>query len=302
MKILTKLPPGLSTWLLCAVVLFRAVLYFLTATIYGLFILSAALYGLVAWKTSVRPFSASELLLWVSDIPAEYQVAVFSSLLTVVGFLVAFHAATMNWKQQMRAQLIVNAAGEIEEFFAEASRLTVKARLYAESLLKTVDKITNQGDTDHAMFSVLYALEQTPQFLDTRSRLSLLSVEVHRILGKNSSLLSTIPGVISRLEKANQAFMQVTQEMWIHFPYIRPDDHDILNQFLRQVDIEKCRAFIACCNDNYGYMNGITGWVRGQLLEPIVGFNLSSILLMFSVRRQIRQFVETLQRNHKNGR
>jgi len=189
-----KLSPSILTKLLLVYVVVGVIWKFLTETAWGILVVSVFMYFLIPHITSIVPLTPMQLIVWTSDLPAEYKISVFSSLLTVVGFIIAFHTATINWKQQMSAQLKAAVAGDIEEFFNEVSRLTRNTKLYAELLIEAVDQIQQDGVDNETVFAIKYILSKTPEFIASRERLSFLSVEVYRILGKNSVALSSIWG------------------------------------------------------------------------------------------------------------
>jgi hypothetical protein len=240
---------------------------------------------------SVKPYSINELLIWTTTLSSEYKVALLSSLLTISGFLIAFQTASTNWKQQMKAQLNSLVANEIEQFYSEVSNLVSSAEIYAESIIDAVSKIQNGIPDQEAIFKIKRIIERTSSFLATRIRLSELSIEVHRILGKNYSLLSTAWGATKSLEQANKAFAEIAQKMWVRPPYLQPEDPDIIDLFLSQVNVAEYNVFIDCCSNNCNFINGATGGIRGQLLSQIVGFNFATYVGLLTDRSKFKEAI-----------
>ena len=170
LALLKRLPPALSAWLFYYGLPVLLTLRFLLGTITGAFILSLLLYWAM-WSVGVpRPLTFAQLLLWVDELPKESKTAVVTSFLTVVGFLVAFHTATVNWKAAALAKMKADVAGEIELFFNEAARLTIDAQIYVRSLVEAVNLIEAQGATTEAAFNVQRTLEKNPRLsCNTRS-------------------------------------------------------------------------------------------------------------------------------------
>ncbi len=299
MQLFRKYPPTISVKIFYASIIVASIWRFFIATIWGIFTLSVVLYSVIWFFGDSKPLTAPQLLLWILVLPSEYKIAILSSVLTVLGFLIAFHIAMMSSKQQMHTQLKAYVAGEIEEFFNEVSGLITKARLYAESVVEAVNKIQNQQATPETAFNVSYVLDQTPHFLATRDRLSALSIQVYRILGKNSSILATSWGVTKSLRDAIEAFTEIAETMWIRVPYIHPEEKNPLGVFLAQVNVSEYLRFIDCCKRNSDFINGTTGAIRGQLLAPVVGFNLSALVMLISERTQFRQFIDAYYRSRK---
>ncbi len=87
---------------------------FLVGSLYGILILLIILYFALPYFTDIQPYSFDELLLFVMNLDPQYKVAILTSLITVVGFLIAFQTATTTWKQQMHTNLSLQAANDID--------------------------------------------------------------------------------------------------------------------------------------------------------------------------------------------
>ena len=302
LTLLRSIPPTITARLFyyCTpvVLIFR----FLIGTVWGVFLLSISLYS-ISWLVSEsQPLTLSQLLLWIDELPVDSKTAVITSLLTVIGFLVAFHSATLNWKAQALVQLKTHVAGEIEQFFTEALRHTSDAEIYVRSLIEATNSVKNKGPTSDAIFKIQRSLELMPKFLETRDRLAAMSVEIHGITGRHFSLLSTLWGATKTLEDSTAAFSEITQKMWVRLPILQNGLPDPVDEYLRQVDVSECSSFIACCEKNYGFISGATGGIRGLLLAPLVGFNLSSVVSLFGKRSVFVESLAVLRevKPHKN--
>ena len=293
LSLLRRLPPKLSADIFYYVLPVVLLLRFLVGTILGVFFLSAILYWAMWTMEEPKPFTLSQLVLWIDGIPSESKTAIVTSVLTVFGFLIAFHTATVNWKAEAVALLKAKVADEIEAFFTEASRLITDAEIYAKSLVEAVNFFHSQGATTEAIFKIQRTAEKTSAFLTTRDRLSAMSVEVHSIAGRHYSVLSTVWGATKALEDCAAVFAQITQLMWIRVPNVHADLPNPIAQFLSQVNVAECVSFVDYCRGNRGFISGATGGVRGALLAPLVGFNLAS-LISFSGKRSM--FIEALSK------
>jgi len=171
------LPPTIAVPLFYAFTTIAVVLYFLFGTIFGVFLVSLFAYWAVDYFGFVTPLSFGELLLWLGAQPESYKVAFISAALTVVGFVIAFHTATVNWRNQLKAELKAHSAGEIEEFFAVVTRLISDASIYVQTLVDTVDKLQKGLPPQEAEFAVSWAVKESPKFIATRNQLSQAQIE-----------------------------------------------------------------------------------------------------------------------------
>lgn len=298
-NLLKRLPPAVTLRLFFWVLPIFIFARFLVGTVFGVFLLSVALYYFNLFFGDTKPLTFGQLLLWIDSLPTESKTGVLTTLLTVAGFLVAFHTATINWKAEALAHLKASVAGEIDVFFNEVSRLTVDAQIYVQSLIDTVNKIQNQ-DAD-STFRVWRTQEKSAAFLETRERLAAMSVEVHRLTGSNHLILSTSWGVSNALEDCATAFTEITEKMWVRVPNILAGNLDPISEFIRQVNVAECSSFIECCERNYGFINGTTGAIRGSLLSPLVGFNFSSLMSIKGKRSLFTEAMAKIQGQPKDG-
>jgi hypothetical protein len=215
-----KLPPSISVPAFYGLITMALFFRFIFASTYGALLLVLGLYAYAVTYTSINPLTPSELVSWIAVLSSEYKVALLSSLVTIVGFVVAFHTATINWRNQMRAQLKAQAAGEIESFFAVASGNITTASLHVESLIETVNKIQKGASIYDASFSVAYQQGKAREFMAARDTLSQASVEVHRLIGRNYNLLSTGWGLPASVKLAAEALSKVTKKCGYTFQWL----------------------------------------------------------------------------------
>ncbi|WP_281982864.1 hypothetical protein [Azonexus hydrophilus] len=301
LSLLRRMPAALTASLFYYGLPVLLVLRFLTGTVWEVFLLSALLYWMSWLVGDSKPLTPGQLLVWIDGLPTESKTAVITSLLTILGFLVAFHTATLNWKAEALAHLKAHVAGEIESFFTEASRLTTDAQIYVRSLIDAVNSVQVDGPTFDAMFKIQRTLEQLPKFLATRDRLSAMSVEVHGIAGRHYLLLSTVWGATKVLEDSAAAFSEITNKMWVRLPNIQNGHPDPVAEYLRQINVSECAAFVTCCEKNYDFINGATGGLRGSLLAPLVGFNFSSVLSLSGKRSTFVDALVKVREVRKGG-
>jgi len=293
LDIIRRVPPRITTLVFYYALPVFLLIRFLVSTIWGVLLLSIFLYWSMWHLGASKPYTAAELVLWIDGLSSESKTSVVTTMLTVLGFLVAFHTGTLNWKAQAFAQLKEHVASEVESFFTEASRLTIDAQIYVDSLVEAVNCLQSQGPTNDAVFAVRRALDLAPKFCATRDQLSAMSIEVHRIAGRHYSVLSSVWGAIHTLEECAAAFGEITHKMWVHAPFVMESHPDPLAAFLAQVNVADCIAFSEACDRNRGFMDGNIGGIRGMLLAPIVGFNLASRMSL-SGKKDL--FVEAMQK------
>jgi hypothetical protein len=264
----------------------------LFGTALGALGLSLLFYHFTPTIWGVQPLSTLDLIVWFSELSEGYKVALLSSVLTVSGFIVAFHTATINWKNQLKAQLKSQCAGEIEEFFAIVSGLISDAEIYVNSLITAVNKLENCKDQDEARFAVDWAIDGAQKFFSTRNQISQAQVQVHRLKGRNYTILSTGWGLPGALDQAIAALNEIGTKMWVKVPVVDKNDPNYIQHFHNWVNIEECMAFIEASSRYTGPMTSLAGSIKGYLLSPIMGFSWPMYFDLITNRKQFTAFVK----------
>lgn len=296
--LIRRLPPTLVAIIICVLYPPFLLLRYLVATTIGALLLAMGIYACALLFGESKPYSMPQLILWIDGLPIEATTAVFTSLITVFGFLIAFRTATLNWKEQALSQLKINAAAEIEKFFTEAQDLTVEAKIYIKSLIEVVDAVDANGYNDDNVFLIHRAMEKSGAFLKVRDRLSLMSIEVHTLSGRHYALLSSVWGLKTEFDDCVKTFTEICRAMWIQVPSVLDTHPDPLPVFVKRINRKQCDDFIECYNTNYAVMGGVSGGVRGVLLMSVIPSNSSAI---FGIAKNWRGLIEALTKIRSRG-
>lgn len=297
LTVLRRLPGRWFTRLLFLFAPIALLKRFLFGTVFGSLLSALALYWAMSTFGESRPFTADQLAIWFSDLPIESKTSIAASLLTVLGFVIAFHTATVYWKEQTRTTLRIAAAEEIEHFFDEVARRTVDAQIYADSVISETTKAHASGFNPESVAAIDRLIANAPAFLELRQRLTAMSVEVHRIPGKHYSLLLSLGGAVTALEDCAGAFSEIAAAMWVHVPVVAPQHPNRTAAFVYEIDLQKWRNLSACCERNYSFISGLVAAIRGSLLTPIAEFNFAALRHLLTNRTQFADALSEVRAN-----
>lgn len=297
--ILAKVPPAVSIPLFYATITVVFVIRFLIANLFGIFILACALYYAAPSFLGVHPFSFSSLVDWFSDQEDATKTSLLGSIVTVTGFLIAFASASYNWKSQALSQLRMQAAAEIDRFFAQCTQRATDCRLYAEGLVEAVSEIQNGCDRNEAVFLARYHREKGLEFEKHRQELVALGIEAHRLQGRYTNLLTLSPGLIANMQIAISALARIADEVWFSKPFIIDRDPDPVSSFIHQVNVSECLKFSKVVEDHFIDLNFSSGIVRGNLQSSVVGFGFWSLVFLYS---EMSGFREAIVEHYENRR
>lgn len=285
MKIKPDVLENIKLLLIKAYALIAYTVHLLVGNLFGIFIFSLLLYYFAPHIGLAQPFSAQELALWIEQLPNVHKTTIFSSLLTIVGFLIAFSIGSAQQRKQFISQMKIEVASDIEAFFNEASRKVTDAKIYAKYLLEVASIIndgTDQVSIDYHMYNIM---NETNEFIQTRESLMAKSIEAHRFTGRYSIILASSWGVNKQLEKAIEAFISITDTIWFSTPLINPEMQNKEIAFMRHINIDECQEYIDAYKENYLLMNKLSSGMRGRLIAPITGMNISFIIALLKLRR-----------------
>jgi hypothetical protein len=251
-------------------------------------------WGVVALGGEV--LSGEGLLLWVDGLNHEYKAALLTALVTVAGFVIAFHSANANWKNQFNAQLKAQLASELETFFGPLSVSINQVSIFSQALVDAVNRIQTGTSFEEASFSIRYLQSQHDQFRAARSHISQASSEVHQLIGRNHNMLASGGGSLKQMQMAASALTEISQSIWIPVPVVDVNHVDHAQTFINQVNMTHCIRLVKACDDNSTKISGLIGAIRGYLLSPIIGFNFSMFL---SLLADVRNFRDAIDEFHK---
>ncbi len=298
----SKISPSISVPLFYGFITCAFVIRFFIANLYGIFLLALGLDYFSHSIFGVEAYTFVQLIDWFIAQSEGTKTALLGSIVTVIGFLIAYATATYNWKAQALSQLRMQAAGEIDAFFAQCTKLTTDCQIYADALIQAVDKIQKNCTFEEAAFLAHYNRDQGQLFLQQRQQLVALGIEVHRLQGRHANLLVLAPGLKGNMEHAIKALTNITEKVWFHVPFHIDGDQNPIQTFINQVNVADCMAFSKAAEDNFGQLNFTSGGVRGNLQSSVVGFSFWSLLFLFREKNGFKQAItEHYNAVRKNG-
>ncbi|HCH6005277.1 TPA: hypothetical protein NK076_001128 [Vibrio parahaemolyticus] len=264
------------------------------------------LYGVLITLLVVRHFSESifgypaysfdELMVWLRTLNDEMKVAIVSSLVTVVGFLVAYASATSNWKSQLLANIKLQAWGELNAFFTEVGTLVTDCEIYANETLETSARVRESKDHQEKLFLVSYQNTRGHEIDLKRKRLVAMSIQVHQFTGKYANLFLSVPKVQSNFDIAATALKEVASKTWFNIPFSYAEDTDPVTTFLKQVNEEQLNTFKKSVEKNRIFLSFYPGSAGGVLQSGIVPFNGFSLFNMYRRTRMLHSTFEELRK------
>jgi hypothetical protein len=248
---------------------------FFTRNIYGLFLLSLFFYWQAPNIFGEKPFNFAEMFAWFDKLSETFKTAILSSLLTIVGFLIAFQSATKNWKDQLLANIRLDASNNIDITYNRISELINFIKIYADLNLQIVEKIQSNGEPKEVANDIRYIMSQNEKFISERQELSILQNQAYQLIGRYSNIFMATLNTFDQIIKINEFVKRVADRMWILVPVIDFNNTKFIEHYLSYVNVQKYTDLSKQCDETYTYVTTMAGNVRGKLTGKYQEFNLS---------------------------
>ena len=242
---------------------------FFNSHLIGAFILSLLAYFLWPSFFEIHPYTPTELLNWFVEQSSETKALLATSILTVLGFLIAFQAGTSSARKQMQAQIRLDAAFYIHSIYSDILQQIIKMKIYVDSNIKLIEDIYQHIDEKQLEFAMKFILSKNQSFLDARDKFSVLYNQSMDVFSRYGNVLYATPKTFSTLRKANASLAIILEKMWILTPNTSPDFFGWKDHYLKHADLDKLNSFSYHCEKTHQYVSGMSGLVKGIITAPI---------------------------------
>lgn len=287
----------MQKYFLCTMIILTYIFQFFTGNIHGIFILLSTIYFLVPIFTDIKFLTFSELILILDSTPDNFKYFITSSMLTIIGFLIAFQSATKNWKDQLQANMRLDASRDIDHTYNRVTYLINQIKIYADQFIKLGTKLESHGITNETFFEIVYFSQQGQKFIQDRNELSNINISIQSMYGRYATILLSHKNTLKNLHLANKHISSVTDKMWILIPSINPQSNTLDKDFLRYYDHNQLKSLSKQCETSSQAISGLAGSVTGQLNSKIMDFNF---WFVFSFIKLAPHFID-MQRSISRG-
>ena len=264
---------------------------FFVGNIYGIFLLIIGCYFILPHVSQIKPYNFNELMIWFVSLDREYKISILSSVLTVIGFLIAFQVATTNWTHQMRTGLRLEASKDIESSYSKVTELISSIQIFIDMYIDLINKVEKNIPESEIRSCMTFLSSETPKFLSNRQELSNLHIRIYQLYGKYSFPLLATWNSFKQLEEVNARLSLVTQKTWlVHIPNINLSDSNYKEDFVKYSDKSVLLDLLQLCELNHVYISAVTGGVRGSLTSSLMEKNLATLISFWQMGKSMKEF------------
>ncbi|HEP8365904.1 TPA: hypothetical protein ACRNSX_004716 [Pseudomonas aeruginosa] len=276
--------------------IFKSMLYtiiqFLINSPTGILLLSCTLYLFLEYNDQ-RVFGPSELALWLSGQNDEVIGSIIGTIVTVLGFIIAYSSGMTAWKKQQYYIMKQDLYKDIDKFSSKFLSLITSCKIFINSTLKLKEDIDAGRNIEKSKFMLTYMVDQFRQWSENQCTLASMEEEYCDILIRNAPVIISINKVSKRLDIAEAAISKVVENSYISIPPgISPitDENyiDAFKYYSSKVDVDSCKKLVNEITINHSIISYNLSAAKGDLSYPIITPNLSFILGGVRLLKQIK--------------
>lgn len=283
-KLIEKHPARRVALLLFIYEFIRRILLLLQRPL-GVLLIALVVYWTFERIASIKPLSPPELALWLNALPESYKVALFTSMVTVAGFIVAFRTAMASWRQQMATQFKLDSGTKLFDKVSATVQSVIDLQIYAEMIIAIATR-HEEGVTDAEMeISVQKALEDSKRLDDLRNAFISNFGGFLQVYAEVFTLMTSNPNLTGPLDRIRDAFLSLSRAVYVDMPHVEITDPRRVERFFAQLQAENFRILRKSCVDVRNVASSLSGGIHGFLLSAIVPSTLYQIVY-FARRRK----------------
>lgn len=270
---------------------------FFVGNIYGIFLLTIGCYFILPHVSQIKPYNFNELMIWFVSLDREYKISILSSVLTIVGFLIAFQVATTNWTHQMKAGLRLEASKDIESSYGRVTELIISIQTFIDMNIDLITKVEKEVPEYEIRSDLDFLSSRTPQFFSNRRELSDLHIRIYQLYGKHSFPLFATWNSFKQLENVNKQLELVTQKTWlVSIPQVNLSNPNYKEDFVKYLDKSVLLELSQLCKQSYAYIAAVTGGIRGSLTSSLMEKNLATLISFWQQRKHTKEAFDIMEK------
>lgn len=175
----------------------------------GLLIIAALSYWAVGAFALVEPYSGNELLLWFDSLSEASKTALAASILTVVGFLIAFQTGYSGMKKERLISKEMAVADAIQLHYSKVVDCIYTLSSLARAVVKTKKQLRKDPDGSHG--SLAYLQRRIGKISETADELTELVLKCNALASTHGFIVDRhvqLPGELGRLAERARKVQQ----------------------------------------------------------------------------------------------
>lgn len=239
-------------------------------------------------------FSFSELMIWLSIQNPEIIASIVSTIITVLGFLIAYSSGVATWKKQQYFSLQQDLYKDIDKFFSKFSSLLTDCKIFINFTIELKENIDNNQETQRSKFMLGYMHKKFEEWIANQEKLTLMQSEYSDLTIKHSPIIISNYFTSMHIDKAEEAIDSIIKHSFIS---LHPGIKDVTDEnykeafylYSRHVDLDICRKAVNEFERCQKILTDSSSSIKSGLLHPVITPNFSFILNGFRILNKIKK-------------
>lgn len=245
---------------------------FLLSSSYGILVTTGLLYYFSPALFGVEPYSSQQLFLFLSTVDKEYKIAIISSVITVIGFLLAFSSSRAAVKSQLLLQYRTAVADDINDLVNQASYLANAIKIKSDLLQNLKERIARNSFDPELPGEVKHILSLSEELNSEIRNLSNLVSSAYSLSSRHSALLAAQAKLDVTFNNIIICMRQLSEASWFYIPNVEVNSISDLEQFGEFIDAAKCKKYNLLYDSLFDQINSYSGSMRAVLLHQVIGY------------------------------
>lgn len=280
-----KALPIFRVWSFLVVEFLSILKRFLFCSIYGFLVMAVAFYLFSYFSFEVKPLNLEGLFVWMSELGERAKISIMTSLLTIIGFLIAFSAVTANRKAQFLSDLKMAAHEDVDNFTSEYTAAINICTSYLIGFNRVRDRIDLGAHAEEVVQLIGLCTGEVEAFTKARNSLISMSVNVHSLTAKHAVVLLSTRGLQAKLDIGINELKKLPRALELPLPYF--SEGDTIQTFVDLFDGVDIKATELELAEISKVFNFSVGSVKGSLLKHGVPLNLWALLYLYKERKEL---------------
>lgn len=268
--------------------------HFVTSTIWGAALLTILAYWLVPLITGVAAWTPAELLNWASGLEETSVVGISTAILTVLGFLVAFHIASVNWKEQALWGLRCETFKALNAIYPQLLSLANELKIFADQVLELHDSQLQRQDREKRLHTK-YLVDQIPRYHEKKRDFDRLFLQAYQFTGQYGLVMMGLPRGAKSIEDINNRMEAIGDATSVFIPLVDTTDPEFMELFFWRLEVAPLRNLSLEVECAYAEISVLLGHVNSALLIPVVGLNRHALSHMIFNMPNLGEFFVSLR-------
>ncbi|MBQ26086.1 hypothetical protein [Alcanivorax sp.] len=267
------------------------VFLFLTSSLAGVFLLTISLYALLFFF-DYEVMSLGELLIYISKLDAGIIASIISSLVTVLGFFIAFSTGRKSWEIQKKTEFSIEVSESLSVIVNDLVDGIINLNIYYSGVIDACSSLEENPHGKQSLSKLRYICRRNDEASAHAKRIQERNSQLISFIGTYTQVFESKIGVSKFLEFIQNRASVASLASHYFVPTIDHANKDseavaIFFHFINQEEIQRNKDLLEPLVEE---ISSAHGYIRGMFLSTIFKSNLRTLWSFIRRYKKISPF------------